>query len=60
MRNELKTITLIVRDSDGSVSKITRQCSEYDAISEVIAILREMLLGLGYQPKSVDYYIHNI
>jgi len=58
-KHELKTITLTVRDDyTGLTSKITRQCSSHDDLEEVIAILREMLLALGYQPGSIDQFIH--
>jgi len=60
MKTNLKTITLIVKDAEGYTSKISRQCSDYDDISEIIAILREMLLALGYQPGSIAKFIHNI
>lgn len=57
--NEIKTITLTVHDGE-TTNKITRQISIYDEADEVIAVIREMLLGLGYQPKTLDKYIHNI
>lgn len=50
----LKTITMTVKDDEGgTTNKITRQCSSFDDLAEVVAILKEMLLGLGYQPESV-------
>lgn len=61
MKPELKTITLIHHDDyTGLTTKIVKQCSSDDTIEEVIALLREMLLGCGYQPGTLDKYIHNI
>lgn len=55
---ELKTITLIVHDDyTGLTTKIVKQVSSHEDASEVIATLREMLLGLGYQPGTLDQYI---
>ena len=60
-KTELKTITLIIKDDyTGLTTKIIKQCSSHDDAAEVIAILREMLLGAGYQPGTIDEYIHNI
>ena len=57
-KSELKTLTLIVHDDYTELtSKISRQCSSHDDIVGVVAILREMLLALGYQPSNVDKYI---
>ena len=44
-------------DDTGLTSKITRQCSSNDDLEEVVAILREILLGLGYQPASIAKFI---
>ena len=54
----LVTLTLIVKNNyTGETSKLTRQYSAHEDAAEVIAILREMLLGLGYQPGTLNKYI---
>lgn len=61
IKMKLKTITLTIHDGEGgTTTKITRQISVDDDAAEVIAVLREMLLGCGYQPETLDRYIHNI
>lgn len=58
---ELKTLTLTVHDDyTGLTTKVTKQCLSTDSASEVIAILREMLLAVGYQPETLARYIHNV